>query len=79
MYVNIFKAMRQGESYTRTMNTRATRYFLEQIFEDYQADGLKLALKALNAHIEYFEGHIGEGKMKTTGGIRNEFSAKLDL
>ncbi len=79
MYVNIFKAMREGESYTRTMNTTATRYFLEQIFENYQEEGLKLALNALNAHIKYFEGHIGEGKMKTTRKIRNEFSAKLEL
>ncbi len=77
MYVNVFKAMRQGESYTRTMNTTATRYFLEQIREDYQEEGLKLALNALNAHIEYFEGFIGEGKMKTTGEIRDEFTAKL--
>ncbi len=79
MYVNIFKAMRQGESYTRTMNTDATRHFLEQIRKDYQEEGLELALQALNAHIEYFEKFIGAGKMKTTGKIRDEFSAMLDL
>ena len=79
MYVNIFKAMREGESYTRTMNTTATEHFLEQIFDDYQADGLKLALKALNSHIEYFEKFIGDGKMKTTRKIRDKFTDKLKL
>ncbi len=79
MYVNVFKAMREGESYTRTMNTTATCYFLEQIRKDYQEEGLKLALKALNAHIEYFEGFIGTGKMKTIRQIRDEFTAKLKL
>ena len=77
MYLNTFKAMREGERYTRTINTTATRYFLEQILEDYQEEGLKLALKALNAHIEYFEGFIGTGKMKTIGQIRDEFTAKI--
>ena len=79
MYVNIFKAMRRGESYTRTMNTYATRYFLEQILKDYQQEGLELALNALNAHIEYFEGFIGNGKLKRVREIRDEFTAKLDL
>ncbi len=78
MYINAFKAMRQGKSYTRNMNTAATRYFLEQILKDYKKEGLELALNALNAHIEYFES-FGYGKMKSIREIRNEFSAKLDL
>ncbi len=79
MYINVFKAMRRGESYTRTMNTTATRYFLRKILEDYQEEGLELALKALNTNIIYFEGFIGEGKMKTVREIRDEFTDKLKL
>ncbi len=79
MYINTFKLMRKGESYTRTMNTAGTRYFLEKILDDYQEEGLELALKALNAHIEYFESFSGNGKMKTIRKIRDEFTAKLEL
>ena len=78
MYINTFKAMRQGESYTRTMNTTATRYFLEQILKDYKKEGLRLALDSLNANIDYFEQFIGEGKMKTVRKIRDKFTAELD-
>ena len=78
MYINTFKAMREGKSYTRNMNTAATRYFLEQIFKDYREEGLELALQALNEHIKYFES-LGNGKMKTIRQIRDEFTAKLKL
>ncbi len=77
MYLNTFKAMRLGERYTRTINKTATRYFLEQIFKDYEADGLKKALTALKAHIEYFESFIGGSKMKNTREIHEEFLAKI--
>ncbi len=78
MYINTFKAMRQGDSYKRTINTTATRYFLEQIHNDYQDEGLELALQALNYNIDYFEKFIGAGNMKTTGKIRDKFTAKLN-
>ena len=79
MYINVFKAMRQGESYTRTMNTAATGYFLDQIRKDYPEEGLELALKALNANIIYFERFIGEGKMKTVREIRDKFTGMLEI
>ncbi len=79
MYINTFKAMRQGKFYTGTINTTATKYFLEQIFDDYKEEGLELALKALDTNIEYFEGLSGNGKLKRVREIRNEFSAKLEL
>ncbi len=79
MYINTFKAMRQGESYTGTINTTATKYFLQQIFDDYKAEGLELALEALNANIIYFEGLSGNGTLKTVRDIRDKFTAKLEL
>ena len=78
MYINTFKAMRQGESYTGTINTTATEYFLKQIFKDYREEGLELALKALNANIKYFEGLSGNGKLKTVREIRDEFADMLE-
>ncbi len=78
MYINTFKAMRQGDPYKRTINTTATQYFLQQIYDDYKAEGLKLALQALNYNIDYFEKFIGAGNMKTTGEIRDKFTAELN-
>ncbi len=78
MYINTFKAMRQGDPYKRTINTTATQYFLEQIHNDYQDEGLELALQALNYNINYFEKFIGAGNMKTTGKIRDKFTAELN-
>ncbi len=79
IYLSVFASMRNGEGYKRTINMAATRYFLDQIFTDYQVDGLKNALDALNAHIEYFEGFIGEGKMKNMRRMRNVFVNKLPV
>lgn len=50
-----FKRMRSGERYTRTLTGATTKYFLEQIHQDFHAPGLDLALSALIAHVRYLE------------------------
>jgi hypothetical protein len=49
-YIVAFGAMMNGERYTRTINTKATRYYLENIKNDYGLTQLKIALKAVDLH-----------------------------
>ncbi len=69
MYINAFKAMKKGECYKMEINKPATIYFIEQIFIDDGKDGLELALKALEKHIEH--------KVNYLRTIHEGFSAKL--
>ncbi len=76
-YIASFKSMMRGERYTRTINIVATRYFLEQILLDYKKEGLQNAIKALDAHIIYFEAFKDGSKLRTIRALRDEFHAKL--
>ena len=51
-YINTFKHMIKGELYQRTMNENATNYFLENILSDFGMKKFKLALKAVDKHID---------------------------
>lgn len=62
-----FKKMMDGIRYTRTNNAEATEYYLTNILKDYGPERLKLAIKAANEHVEYYEG-LGRGNLN---GIRN--------
>jgi 5-methylcytosine-specific restriction protein A len=53
--IYIFKKMRNGLRYTRTLNFDRTRIFLENIKRDYGVEGLKKALISVLKHIEYYE------------------------
>ncbi len=73
MYIKTFRAIRQGQRYTRTINKIATRYFLEHILEDYNIEGLRIALESVWDHIEYFEQFLDGRQMKPTREIYTEF------
>lgn len=53
--INVYRLMRQGRCYHRTINVEATDYFLRQLFEDGGAVYLSPAISATNQHIEYYE------------------------
>lgn len=53
-YVHNFSQMIEGNEYHRTMNTRATEYFLLKILNDYGKDYFDKALQAVKAHTEYY-------------------------
>ncbi|WP_024676677.1 MULTISPECIES: HNH endonuclease signature motif containing protein [Pseudomonas syringae group] len=53
--INVYRYMRSGRCYHRTINVEATNYFLRQLFEDGGAAYLSLALNATLQHIDYYE------------------------
>lgn len=55
-YITNFLAMMDGQRYTRTMNTYATRYILESIKRDYGNEKFQKALEATKEHIKYYNG-----------------------
>jgi hypothetical protein len=71
-YFEAFRLMMKGERYTRTINTEATRYYLENINKDYGFEQLKIALKAVNLHTEYY-GNLGRGHLRSIEKVVDEY------
>lgn len=61
-FITNFLAMMNGEVYHRTLNEYATRYFLEQIKQDYGEPGLHKAVQAVRKHAEYYAS-LGYGRL----------------
>ena len=53
--ITVYRCMRLGRCYHRTINVEATDYFLRQLFKDGGADYLSLAISATHQHIHYYE------------------------
>lgn len=62
-YVHDFSQMMQGCEYRRTMNTKATEYFLLNILNDYGKEQFVNALQAVKAHTEYYAKQ-GKGSLR---------------
>ena len=54
-HIQCYKAMIEGNRYTRTINVMAIEYFLMHIFFDNGKKGLENGLEALKQHTEYYE------------------------
>jgi hypothetical protein len=54
--------MMDGKVYARTLNEYATRYFLEQIRQDYGEASFKKALDACKQHAAYYA-TLGHGRL----------------
>jgi hypothetical protein len=63
-YIGAFCLMMEGERYTRTINTEATKYYLENIKKDYGPEKLQLALIAVSQHTDYY-GKLGKGRLRS--------------
>ncbi|MBE2909030.1 hypothetical protein NSS60_04600 [Anoxybacillus sp. FSL W8-0382] len=75
-YIEAFCSMMQGKKYTRTINTEATRYYLENIHKDYGVDQLRIALKAVEQHTDYY-GKLGRGNLRSIEKLVNEYKTQL--
>lgn len=53
--INVYRMMRQGKCYQRTINVEATRLYLQRIYQDVGVYSLTLALRAARLHIHYYE------------------------
>ena len=54
-YINNYQCMRYGDIYKRTMNTRATKYFLDNIYQEDGQSELEKALISVLSHLNYYE------------------------
>jgi hypothetical protein len=74
-YIEAFGTMMNGERYTRTINTEATSYYLENIKNDYGLDQLKIALNAVDLHTKYY-GNLGRGQLRSIEKVIDEYRRK---
>ena len=76
-YIMIYKCMREGDVYKRTMSEAGTKYFLNHIYQDNGALALRKALKSVAEHLKYYES-LENGKLKRIRKIYEEYSKILD-
>ncbi|MBP2033418.1 hypothetical protein J2Z42_002121 [Clostridium algifaecis] len=72
-YVTNFLAMMEGQRYTRTMNTYATRYLLEKIKLEFGEEQFKKALEATKEHVKYYNG-LNNGTLHSIQNVIDELS-----
>lgn len=73
-YIHNFRCMIEGKKFTRTNNAHSMEYFFDNIYIDYGSEKLSNALKALDLHIEYYEG-IQKIKMHKMRAIYSKYLA----
>lgn len=67
-YITNLKAMLEGQRYTRTLNTFATRYNLEKIREDYGEAAFNNAIHAVTEHVKYYNA-LGHGNLNSIQAV----------
>lgn len=72
-YVTNFLAMMDGKRYTRTMNTYATRYLLENIRLEFGEEKFQKALEATKEHVKYYNG-LNNGTLHSIQNVIDELS-----
>lgn len=72
-YIQGFLAMMNGERYTRTLNAKATKYYLQHILEDYGEDALQKAIESCKLHAEYYAS-LGNGRLFYVERLVEEYS-----
>jgi hypothetical protein len=76
-YIYVYKAMRKGHRYTRTINTMAIEYYLTRIFIDAGIEALRKAVTAVSEHTDYYE-DIKETYMNGNRAIIRKFNRLIE-
>lgn len=71
-YITGFLAMMNGEQYVRTLNEYSTRYFLNNILEDFGIEYFKSAISACKKHAKYYAS-LGRGRLAYIERLVEEF------
>lgn len=71
-YITGFLAMMNGEQYARTLNEYSTRYFLNNILEDFGIEYFKSAISACRKHAKYYAA-LGRGRLAYIERLVEEF------
>lgn len=77
-YLYAYENFSEGKQYTRTMNTAATRYYLERIGAEGGQPALRSALQALKSHLDYYNNKRTGVRIKGLVELLSEFEAQLD-
>ena len=77
-YLYNYKYLIEGRRYTRTINTLAIRFYLDEIFRTLGKDILKNALNAMDLHIRYYEKASGSS-VKSQKQILEEYISKYEI
>lgn len=75
-YIYTYVHMVEGRLLTRTINATATEYYLEGIWKEDGAEGLKKALSSLSQHFEYYEETSGSS-MASQRRIYDKYSTLI--
>ena len=71
-YITVFLDMLAGKEYHRTINSYATKYYLQNIKEDFGQDAFLKAIDATDKHTQYY-GSLGRGKLTAIEKIVRDF------
>ena len=75
-FITDFLAMMEGNVYHRTLNNYSTKYFLENIREDFGNEAFKSALDATEKHVKYYNG-LGRSQLKGIEEIVKELKETI--
>ena len=76
-YINDYICMREEKTYKRTMSIKATKYFLDNLYQDDGELALEKALISILKHVEYYEGAT-KAKSKGIRLIYEEYNKLLN-
>lgn len=77
-YLNNFKYIIEGKSFSRTLNEASMDYYFKKITQEYGFEQLAISLNALGAHISYYE-ELQNTTMHKTRAIHAKYLALLVL
>ena len=75
-FIEIYRCMRNGALFQRTMNVAATDYYLKQIETQSGVKALSQALISVRSHIEYYEA-LRKTKLQTLRAIVESFAERI--
>ncbi len=76
-FINDYRHLMNGNVFHRAMSAGAMHHFMSSILNTHGKDALLNAIKALRAHIEYWEGHYKTNAIKMRK-VADEFQQFLD-
>ncbi|MBK9625050.1 MAG: HNH endonuclease [Rhodocyclaceae bacterium] len=77
-FIEIYRCMRNGALFQRTMNAAATDYYLKQIENQSGVDALSGALISVRSHIEYYES-LRKTKLRALRVVAERFEKRATL
>lgn len=71
-YIYVFSKMMDGTGYKRTINQKATKFYLDGIKRDYGNRQLTVALQSVEKHVAYYEA-LGRGSLTSILKLITEY------